>query len=338
MDIATLPDGKVFKFYELSSNRDDKMLGKKRFERASRCRIIQKQFTDAHSTTIVHGVTDLDRDIDFGGDIKSMTLRQFLLGMKTKQDSSWLLFVSVDFDSFRNEIIAVIHNDTVSETSSVLSFLPVFLETKFGVEIWQWFSTECRAEMSTYTWDEDEQRVMTTAFSDNESDSPITAQSPAPLAAWEIVDDDGIEKDQADHKFDLSILFNFAPRDGKGSGSGFDDAGSRNTFATGTSQLTEKIGTFNDPNFEITEDETVDFTEPEPPVESVPNSTTGVASNVSEISSESSPGSTTGATSVASAPAGLGSRSSSPTNSSHSLSDEDHSHAASAAASLQKQE
>ena len=57
--------------------------------------------------------------------------------MKSKQDSSWPLFVSVDFDSYQNEIIAVIHNDTISEASNVLSFLPVFLETKFGVEIWQ---------------------------------------------------------------------------------------------------------------------------------------------------------------------------------------------------------
>ena len=72
------------------------MLDKKRFEQASRCRIIQKQFTEAHSVTIVHGVTDLDHDIDFGGDVESMTLRQVFLGMKTKQDSSWPLFVSVD--------------------------------------------------------------------------------------------------------------------------------------------------------------------------------------------------------------------------------------------------
>ena len=120
-------------------------------------------------------------DIDFGGDVESMTLRQVLLGMKTKQDSSWPLFVSVDFDSYHNEIIAVIHNNTVSEASNVLSFLPVFLEAKFGVQIWQWFSTECRVEMSAYIWDEDEQRVVSNAFSDNDSDSPITAQSPAPL-------------------------------------------------------------------------------------------------------------------------------------------------------------
>ena len=235
-DIATLPGRKVFKFCELSSNRDNKMLDKNRFERASRCRIIQKQFAEAHSTTVVHGVTDLDHDIDFGYDVGSMTLRQILLGMKTKQDSSWPLFVSVNFDSYRNKIIAVIHNDTVSEASNVLYFLPVFLEAQFGAQIWQWFSIECRAEMLAYTWDEDDLRVVTLADSDDGSDSPRTAQSLAPLAAWETVDEEDIEKDQADNKFDLSTLFNLAPRDGKGADSDFNDAGSLNTFATGTSQ------------------------------------------------------------------------------------------------------
>ena len=82
-DIAALPDGQVFKFYELSSNRDDKMLDTRRFKGASRCRIIQKQFTAAHTTTIMHGVMDLDHAIDFGSEVGNMTLRQVLLGMKT---------------------------------------------------------------------------------------------------------------------------------------------------------------------------------------------------------------------------------------------------------------
>ena len=68
----------------------------------------------------MHGVTDLDHDIDFGGETGSMTLHQILLKVKTKQDSSWPLFVLVDFDSYHNEIIAVIHNDTVSVASNVL--------------------------------------------------------------------------------------------------------------------------------------------------------------------------------------------------------------------------
>ena len=49
--------------------------------------------------------------------------------MKTKQDTFWSLFISIDLDTYRNEIVAVIHNDTLSEASNILSFLPVFLET-----------------------------------------------------------------------------------------------------------------------------------------------------------------------------------------------------------------
>ena len=115
---------------------------------------------------------------------------------------------------------------------------------------------------------------------------------------------------------------------------GFDDAGSLNTFATGTFQLTQTIGTFIDNNFQTNEEEVVDSIEL--PVDSIPNSTTGAASNISEITSESSPGSPTGSVSVASAPADLGYWSSSPTNSSRSLSGDELSHTAIAAASLRK--
>ena len=72
------------------------------------------------------------------------------------------------------------------------------------------------------------------------------------------------------------------------------------------------------------------------PVNGISNSTTGAASNISEMTSESKSGSLLGSVSVASAPAGLGSRSSSPTNFAHSLSGDENSHAASAAASLRK--
>ena len=127
------------------------MLDTKRMKRTSRCRIIQKQFTAAHSTTIVHSVMDLDHGIDFGSDVDHMTLRQVLLGKKTKEDVSWSLLVSIDLDTYRNEIVAVIHNDTLSETSNILSFLAVFLETRLGGQIWQWFSSECRADISSFS-------------------------------------------------------------------------------------------------------------------------------------------------------------------------------------------
>ena len=113
------------------------MLDTKKFRRASKCRIIQKQFIAAHSTTIAHDVMDLDHVINFGSETGHMTLRQVLLGMKTKQDTSWPLFNSIDLDTYRNEIMAVINNDTLLVASDILSFLPVFLETRLGGQIWE---------------------------------------------------------------------------------------------------------------------------------------------------------------------------------------------------------
>ena len=77
-DIAILLDDKVFKLCELSSNCDNKMLAKKWSERARQCRILQKQFTEAYSTIIVYGVTDLDHAIDFGKELGSMALCEVL--------------------------------------------------------------------------------------------------------------------------------------------------------------------------------------------------------------------------------------------------------------------
>ena len=77
--------------------------------------------------------------------------------------------------------------------------------------------------MSSFYWDEDEQRVVSMEGSDDDSDPPSSENSSKPLAAWETVNDDEVDKAQAAHTFDLSTLFNFTPRDGNGSGSGYDD-------------------------------------------------------------------------------------------------------------------
>ena len=80
-------------------------------------------------------------------------------------------------------IVAVIHNDTISEASNILCFPPVFLETRLGGHIWQWLSSDCRAEMSSFSWDEDAQRVVSMEGSDDESDSPSPEEQLKPIAA-----------------------------------------------------------------------------------------------------------------------------------------------------------
>ena len=88
--------------------------------------------------------------------------------------------------------------------------------------------------MSPVSWDEDEQQVVSMEGSDDDSDSPSSENSSKPLAAWETVDDNEVDKAQAAHTFNLSTLFHFAPRNGNGSGSGYYDQYSLTSFATGT--------------------------------------------------------------------------------------------------------
>ena len=61
--------------------------------------------------------------------------------------------------------------------------------------------------MSSFSWDEDAQRVVSTDGSDDDSDSPPSDNTSKPLEAWETVDE--VDKAQAAHIFDLSTLFNF---------------------------------------------------------------------------------------------------------------------------------
>ena len=100
--------------------------------------------------------------------------------------------------------------------------------------------------MSSFSWDEDAQRVVSMDGSNDDSDSPPSENTSKPLVAWKTVDDDKVDKAQAVHTFDLSILFNFAPRNGSGSGSDYDDQISLATFATSTSKLTMNIGSFQE--------------------------------------------------------------------------------------------
>ena len=121
--------------------------------------------------------------------------------------------------------------------------------------------------MSSFSWDEDAQKVVSMDGSEDDSDFPSPENNSKPLAAWETVDDNEVNKSQAAHTFDLSILYNFAPRNGNGSRSGYDDQISLTSFATGISKLTMNIGSFQDPIFQYNEEDIVedDDTEMLPP-------------------------------------------------------------------------
>jgi len=144
-DVAILPDGCVFRFCENHS----KFL---KTDRVCHCRIMQRQFLAAHTSAIIHGVTDLDHAVDLGGTVGVKSLREILLGMKTTENRFWPLFIAIDYDTFRDEICAVVHLGLIPEATNILSYLPVYMHAQFGAKTWQWFSLECKQEVSNYVW------------------------------------------------------------------------------------------------------------------------------------------------------------------------------------------
>ena len=99
-----------------------------------------------------------------------------------------------------------------------------------------------------------------------------------------------MDKAQAAHTFDLSTLFNFPPRNGNGSGSGYNDQMSLVTFVTGTSKLTVNIGSFPDPTFQENEEVVVEDDDTDmlpPPVARIPAFSPGAASSMSALTSDS---------------------------------------------------
>jgi len=80
--------------------------------------------------------------------------------MKSTENEFWPLFIAIDYDTFRDEICAVVHLGLMAEASHILSYLPVYLHARFGAQTGQWFSMECKQEMSHFVWHEDKHRVV----------------------------------------------------------------------------------------------------------------------------------------------------------------------------------
>ena len=170
--------------------------------------------------------------------------------------------------------------------------------------------------MSSFSWDEDGQRVVSMEGYDDDSDPPSSCTTSKPLSAWETVDNDEVDKAQAAHTFDLSTLFNFVPRDGKGSGSGYDDQMSLATFATGTSKLTMNIDSFQEPTFQDNEEIVIEYDDTDmlpPPVKRIPVSSLGAASSISALNSDFLQSIPNNTESVSSAPPSIQPQPNSPT-------------------------
>ena len=162
-----------------------------------------------------------------------------IMGTRCQHNLKHSLFLSVDYNPYRNDITALYHKGNEVEAQRLLAALPIFLEAKYNHKIWSWFSHDLKLELANTKWDPVKQCLVDEAPDDDlnllHSLYGVYGEERA-LEDWEEVAAINMPEDPITVSIDLSLLFNMAPR-GVG-GEGFDDNASLNTMKTGTSNAT----------------------------------------------------------------------------------------------------
>ena len=144
------------------------------------------------------------------------------------------MFLSVDFNAYRNDITALFHQGNEVEALRLLSALPVFLEAKYNSQIWTWFTHDLQIELGNTRWDP--LKKCLEEDGGDEDNLMASLYGTETLADWEEVDSLNVPEDPTESvTMDLSLLFNMAPRPVS---EGYDDNLSLATMQTGTSDAT----------------------------------------------------------------------------------------------------
>jgi hypothetical protein len=234
-DILLLPEGKFLKYVTSYANRGDRRPTQRRYAQIQMCRVRQAQFLDCHLTAQLMGILDLDLPLHLDEELGLVTLRQILLGVKTSSNWKWPLFVSVDHDDRRGGITALYHKDNAAEAATLISYLPIILDARYGSIVWNWFTAECRGELEgSVRFDDDTGQIVD--LNQEEDDGLDNFFGGEQMAPWEIVNERDITSTgPTEVVLDLSQHFDLGPRCG---GAGFDDAASLASLKTGTSNAT----------------------------------------------------------------------------------------------------
>jgi hypothetical protein len=230
-DIATLPEGKIFKYITYTANVRDPM--PPRLSDLKCLRIRQQQFQEKHTTSVVPGVVELDLPLDFGSE-GVLSLRMLLLGTRCRMNVIHPLFLSIDYNSYHDYVTALFHVGNSDEASRLLSALPVVLEARYGSKIWTWFTQELRAELAPFHWDPVKHCLVQTGRDHDDLMGGLYSRET--FSDWEQVDSLNLPDAPSDHvAIDISLLFDLSPRCG---GEGYDENASLATMKTGTSNAT----------------------------------------------------------------------------------------------------
>ena len=119
----------------------------------------QRQFLQRTTSSVVKGVLELDYPVDIydlltppASSALSLTLCQVLCAMKSCTDKTKSLFKGIDV-KWARDIVAVYDISLMHEAQLFLAHFSVYLETRFGEAIWDWFTPDYKNnEMGEFIW------------------------------------------------------------------------------------------------------------------------------------------------------------------------------------------
>jgi hypothetical protein len=103
-------------------------------------------------THVSSAVSYIISDLDYYDTTIGKTLRQALMQMRSKRSPDCNLFVAVDTSWNGTFVSFLFKKDLEAEVNGILPALPLVLQHKMGVNVWNWFNEEARTNTAGYWW------------------------------------------------------------------------------------------------------------------------------------------------------------------------------------------
>jgi hypothetical protein len=91
-------------------------------------------------------------DLDYYDTTIGKTLRQASMQMRSKQSPDRNLFVAIETSWNGTFVSFLFKMDLEAEVNGILPSLPLVLQHKMGVQVWNWFNEEARTNTAGYWW------------------------------------------------------------------------------------------------------------------------------------------------------------------------------------------
>jgi hypothetical protein len=183
------------------------------------------------NTTTIAGIHVIVQQIGF-------SLCQILMSIKSNRDRTMTVFISIDEQVIDGQYVVVFtaHKDRYDEANALVPLLCIFLETKFGECIWEWFTDEAKRILLKYRWDPAEQMAVLIEPEDDGEAMDVDVDDEYLKSICDTLNVDG-EQGCDGFEFDINFLIDENARPNNQYG----DTGSVKTFRSACNEIPDDL-------------------------------------------------------------------------------------------------